>query len=277
MAVAPRPTIIAQLSDPHVTAPGTKLFDRIDTGTMLRDAVSHLNGLDPRPDLAVVTGDLTGDGLLDEYRHVATLLRALRVPFVVLPGNHDDRAALAEVLPRPEPWPGDEVGWQQARAVGPLRLLLLDSQLPGSPGGRLGPARLAWLDDQLGASTAPTVVALHHPPYATGVRHMDTMRLEDAAALGDVVERHPHVVRIISGHVHRSITVGWRGTVVTTCPSTAHQVVLELGEDEACWRREPPGVQLHVWLPEAEGGTGSLVTHTSPIGDHGPIESFGAY
>lgn len=273
--VAPRPTIVAQLSDPHVTVPGAPLFGRIDTGALLRDAVHHVNGLDPRPDLVVLTGDLTGDGHLDEYRHLATLLRALHVPWVVVPGNHDDRDALAEVVGRPEPWPGDAVGWQQALQVGPLRLLLLDSQLPGSPSGRLGPARLAWLEQHLAASDGPTVLALHHPPYATGIRHMDTMQLEDGDALGAVVERHRHVVRILSGHVHRSITVGWRGTVVTTCPSTAHQVALDLEDREARWRREPPAVQLHVWLPEAEGGAGSLVTHTSPIGDHGPLEPFG--
>ena len=263
----PRPTIVAQLSDPHVTAPGTKLFGRVDSGRMLRDAVSHLNALDPRPDLVVATGDLTADGLDDEYRHVRTLLGALHLPWVVLPGNHDDRDRQAEVLGRSDP----------VQQVGPLRLLLLDTHVPGSPSGRLGPDQLAWLDDELGRSAKPTILALHHPPYATGVRHMDTMGLEDGDALGDVVERHRHVVRILTGHVHRDITVGWRGTVVTTCPSTAHQVALILGEDEARWRREPPAVQLHVWLPEAEGGAGSLVTHTSPIGDHGPLEPFGGY
>jgi 3',5'-cyclic-AMP phosphodiesterase len=264
---APRPTIVAQLSDPHVVAPGSLLFNRLDTGTMLRDAVTHLNGLDPRPDLVVATGDLTGDGHPDEYRHVATLLRALHVPLVLLPGNHDDRELLAEVL-------GDQ---QRVVHVGPLRLLLLDSHLPGSPAGRLGAEQLAWLDRELAQSAKPTILALHHPPYATGLRHMDTMRLEDADELGAVVERHRNVVRIISGHVHRPTTVGWRGTVVTTSPSTAHQVVLELHDADARWRREPPAVQLHVWLPEAEDGAGSLVTHTSVIGDHGPAQPFGGY
>jgi 3',5'-cyclic AMP phosphodiesterase CpdA len=225
----------------------------------------------------IATGDLTGDGDPEEYRHLVDLLAPLHLPLVVLPGNHDQREALAAVLPRPEPWPGDEVGWQQVLAVGPLRLVLLDSQLPGSPNGRLGPARLVWLDAALRSEVAPTIVALHHPPVATGLRHMDEMRLEDGEALGAVVERHPHVVRVISGHVHRSICVGWRGTVVTTCPSAAHQVALQLDGEETRWRREPPAVQLHVWLPEADGGTGSLVTHTSPIGSFGPAEPFGAY
>jgi 3',5'-cyclic AMP phosphodiesterase CpdA len=237
---AHRPTILAQLSDPHVTAPGQLLSGGIDTPALLRDAVAHLNALDPAPDLVLATGDLTADGRPEEYRHLGELLADLRLPVVVVPGNHDDRGPLSEVLPRPEPWPGDEVGWQQAIAVGPLRLLLLDSLLPGSPGGRLGPARLAWLDSELARDAAPTIVAQHHPPYLTGVRHMDEMGLEDATALGDVIERHRHVVRIASGHIHRSISVGWRGTVVTTCPSTAHQVVLQLVDAEPCWRLEPP-------------------------------------
>ncbi len=84
------------------------------------------------------------------------------------------------------------------------------------------------------------------------------------------MERHPHVVRVICGHVHRPVTTGWHGTVVTIAPSTAHQVALDLTDGEARWRREPPGVQLHVWLPDEQ----LLVTHTSPIGDYGPIERF---
>jgi 3',5'-cyclic AMP phosphodiesterase CpdA len=111
---------------------------------------------------------------------------------------------------------------------------------------------------------------VHHPPHVTGIDHMDGMRLADGDALGEVVERHPHVVRVITGHIHRDITALWHGTVVTTSPSTAHQVVLDLDDGPARWSLEPPGVQLHVWLPEVA----SLVTHTSHIGDFGPTAPF---
>jgi 3',5'-cyclic AMP phosphodiesterase CpdA len=173
-------------------------------------------------------------------------------------------ANLAEVLPA-------LAGWPSATDVGPLRLVLLDDSVRDSPNGCVGPDQLAWLDRTLAATSAPTILAVHHPPFATGVRHMDSMGLDDADALGDVIERHPHVVRVITGHLHRNITVGWRGTVVTTTPSTAHAVALDLADGAAPrWRREPPAVHLHVWLPDEQ----LLVTHTSPIGDYGPAETF---
>ncbi len=270
----PSPTVIAQLSDVHMVAPGGRLLGRIDTPTYLHAAVAHLASLEPRPDLVLLTGDLTGDGLPEEYEHLAEVLARLPSPVLLLPGNHDDRDALAARFPRPVstvPVP-PELGWQAALDVGPLRVIGLDSVVPGDPGGRLGPARLAWLDEALASSRAPTIVALHHPPFATGIRHMDTMALADADGLGAVIARHPHVERVVVGHVHRAVTTAWCGTVVTIAPSGAHQVALDLGDGPAQWRREPPGVLLHVWLPDERGG--ALVTHVSPIGDYGPVEPF---
>ena len=257
------PTIVAQLTDPHILAAGEHLGGEIDTGGHLRAAVEHVNALDPQPDLVIITGDLTDAGSATQYEHLAALLAPLRAPLVLLPGNHDAPEALRTAFP-------DQPAWPHVRDVGPLRLLLLDDSVPGSPNGCVGPDQLAWLDFALGESTAPTIVAVHHPPFVTGVTHMDRMGLDDADALGDVIERHPHVVRVITGHLHRNITTGWRGTVVTTTPSTSHQVALDLVDGPARWRREPPAVHLHVWLPEEQ----LLVTHTSPIGDYGPPQDF---
>lgn len=262
-------TVVAQLTDPHVTAAGSLLFDKVDTAGFLQAAVGHLNGLTPRPDLVVATGDLTNEGKPAEYERLAELLGQLTMPFVILPGNHDDLVAMREVFD-PPPDVGDALGWHHVTEVGPLRVVGLDSLVPGQPGGRLGPERLAWLDGVLGSSDAPTIIAVHHPPHVTGIDHMDGMRLEDGDALGEVVERHPHVARVITGHIHRAITALWHGTVVTTSPGTAHQVVLDLDDGPARWSLEPPAVQLHVWLPEVA----SLVTHTSYIGDFGPTEPF---
>ena len=256
-------TVIAQITDPHILAAGEQLGGVIDTAGYLRDAVAHVNGLVPQPDLVVITGDLTDGGSREQYDNLAELLAPLQAPFVLLPGNHDVPKTLAEVFPGRASWPS-------ALEVGPLRVLLLDDSVPGSPNGLVGEEQLAWLDAELSRSSAPTIVAVHHPPYATGISHMDRMGLDDAEALGDVIERHPHVARVITGHLHRHITTLWRGTVVTTTPSVAHQVALDLTDGEARWRREPPAAHLHVWLPDEQ----LLVTHTSPIGDFGPAEPF---
>ena len=258
-----QPTVVAQLTDPHILDAGEQLGGRIDTAGYLRAAVAHVNGLRPQPALVIITGDLTDEGSIEQYEHLAALLEPLAAPFVLLPGNHDLPENIAKVFPALADWP-------RTADIGPLRLVLLDDSVRNSPNGRVGPEQLEWLDRALRATTLPTIVAVHHPPFVTGLQHMDEMGLDDADALGDVIERHSHVVRIITGHLHRDITAGWRGTVVTTAPSTAHQVALDLVGGDARWRREPPAVHLHVWLPDEE----LLVTHASPIGDFGPNEPF---
>src|SRR5262249_57956568 len=86
--------LLAQISDLHVTAKGKKLFDRIDTPAYLARAVAHLNALDPRPDFVWITGDLVDQGSAAEYAHLRELLQPLRIPWALMPGHHDDLAAL---------------------------------------------------------------------------------------------------------------------------------------------------------------------------------------
>ncbi len=153
-----------------------------------------------------------------------------------------------------------------------VRLVALDTLVPGKPHGEVGAAQLAWLDATLGAAPArPTVVFLHHPPFATGIGHMDAMGLVDADALGAVIARHPQVERLACGHLHRVIQARWAGTVAVTAPGTSHSVALSLGPgDPSRWVAEPPGALLHLW----QDGVG-LVTHVSYIGDYGGLRKFG--
>ncbi len=151
----------------------------------------------------------------------------------------------------------------------PLRLVALDTVIPGQSGGTLCDERLAWLESALAESRKPTVVALHHPPFITGIGHMDRIGLDASTKLEHIVARHPHVERVIAGHLHRPITVRFGGTIASTCPSPAHQVVLDLAPDGADhFVMEPPAFQLHWWNGQ------QLVTHTEYIGDFGPSYPF---
>ena len=99
---------------------------------------------------------------------------------------------------------------------------------------------------------------------------MDSMNCANSADLGAIIARYPNVERIICGHLHRPITLRWSGTVVTTAPSTAQQLVLNLlPAAPVKWILEPPACLLHYW--QAESG---LVTHTSYIGDYGLPQGF---
>jgi 3',5'-cyclic AMP phosphodiesterase CpdA len=120
-------------------------------------------------------------------------------------------------------------------------------------------ARLAWLDDQLSAQPErPTLVFMHHPPFTSGLAPMDVHGFDAGPALAQVISRHSQVLRISSGHLHRPITTGWAGTVVSVAPSTAHQIALNPTPDTPiAIIMEPPAFLLHMW-DEAAG----LVSHT---------------
>ena len=265
--------ILAQLSDPHIVGAG-KLFrcpmqgtapnaararHEFDTAPYLARAVATLNLLVPRPDIAVVTGDLVDHGEPEEYEQLRHLLARLSMPVFVIPGNHDAREPLREAFRSARYLPVD--GYLQYSIEDyPLRLVALDTLVPGKHVGMLCAERLGWLDATLAAQPdRPTVILMHHPPFATGITYMDNYGLDNAAGLAEIVARHPQVERILCGHLHRAIDRRFAGTVAGTAPSTAHQIRLNLVADaQISFIFEPPGYQLHVW----HHGSG-LVTHTA--------------
>ncbi|SAK95223.1 phosphodiesterase [Caballeronia ptereochthonis] len=265
--------LLAQISDLHITPPGTLAYGRVDTAAYLVRAIDALNALDPRPDAVLVTGDLVDAGGIDEYRHLRTLLDRLAMPWRVLVGNHDDRGNLRAVFgDRPE-LAGDGGFVQYAYDVGEVRVIVLDTLDPGLAAGRLCAARLAWLEAQLEACREqPVVIGMHHPPFACGIGFMDDIRLapDDSRALEALLRRHPNVERIVCGHVHRAISVRFGGTIVWCAPSTAHQVALQLnpGSPDA-FVMEPPAFGLHLWRADL-----GLVTHCVSVEQGGGPQPF---
>jgi 3',5'-cyclic-AMP phosphodiesterase len=269
--------LIAQISDPHVLAVGTLfrarveppppstelVYARIDTGACLARAVAEINALAPLPDVTVVTGDLVDHGEAEEYHHLRRLLAPLRMPVFVIAGNHDARAPLRQAFAADGYLPPE--GFLQYTVEDyPLRLVALDTSIPGENGGTLCEERLRWLDATLAvAPDRPTLVLMHHPPFRTGITYMDGYGLQNSAALAEIVVRHPQIERIACGHLHRAIDRRFAGTVAGTAPSTAHQIQLDLRPGARLhFRFEPPGYQLHLWRPET-----GLVTHTAVFGD----------
>jgi Icc protein len=271
-------TVLVQLSDPHVVAPGRLLAGRVDTPSLFAQAVAAVLALRPLPAAIVVSGDLVERGTAAEYRHLRALLAPLPGPVWLMPGNHDDRVALRQVFPDhaelAAPADGDAalapfVLWE--RRLDGLRLLALDTVVPGASHGTLCARRLAWLDRRLRAEPSmPTLVAMHHPPFRTGIAHMDAMGLlKGSDALAALLLQHPQVERVICGHLHRPILRRYAGTLAMTVPSTAHQIVMDLDPAApAAWRREPPGFAVHAWHD------GALVTHFAAVGDFGPVETY---
>jgi 3',5'-cyclic-AMP phosphodiesterase len=252
--------LLAQISDLHVKRPGELAYGHVDTGAALARCVAALNALQPRPDAVIMTGDLVDQGDPAQYAHLKTRLTPLDIPYFLMVGNHDERVALRDAFSeRGELCAGGEFV-QYAVDVGLLRLIALDSMVPGQSAGNLCDTRLAWLEAQLNAAQGkPVIVALHHPPFECGIGHMDDIRLDEQAShkLGSLISRYPNVERVICGHVHRPMFVRFGGTIASAVPSPAHQVALDLREHApAGFTMEPPAFALHRYDP----ATG-IVTH----------------
>jgi 3',5'-cyclic AMP phosphodiesterase CpdA len=246
--VTVQPVLIAQISDLHVKRPGELAFDGIDTAAAVVRCVQALNRLAPRPALVVISGDLADTAMADEYEHLRHLLAPLEIPLALVPGNHDARAPLCAAFPEQRYAEGSGA-LNLALELARLDIVLLDSSVPGKPHGELDADTLSWLDAHLAISrTRPALLFLHHPPFLTGIRHMDDQNLRNAEALAAVLRRHPRVRLVAAGHVHRAALTLFAGVAATICPAPNLAVALDLGESRPPsleWRRR---FHLHAWF-----------------------------
>ncbi|WP_326539760.1 phosphodiesterase [Pseudorhodoferax sp.] len=260
-AAGPRPHVLVQLSDPHIGVPGERAYGRVDSAPFLQAAVQAVGRLTVPPLAVLVTGDLANHGHPAAYAALKHLLQPLACPVYLLPGNHDKRAALRQAFAE-HPWlhaAHGDAPVQYTVALPGLRVVALDSTVPGRSHGALCDERLAWLAAELAAAPdTPTLIAMHHPPFDSHLDYMDAIGLlEGGPALARIVSGAPQVCRIVCGHLHRNVQAQWAGTVVQTAPSTAHQVWFDMAEGRGNgFGFDPPGFLVHAWLPGQP-----LVTH----------------
>jgi Icc protein len=239
--------LIAQITDCHVVEPGEVVVDRVDSAAALRRAVATVNRL---------------DGLPAQYDHLVELLAPLEVPLVAVMGNHDDRTELRRRFAATPAGSSDEP-IDFVLDDHELRIVVLDTSVPGHHHGQVTAAQMAWLDTRLGeAPDRPTIIVQHHPPFTTGIAFMDAYGLDGADLEADVLARHHQVEALVSGHVHRPVVTRFGGTVASCWPSTAAPVALDLVGSVPVYTDEPAGIALHRYDP----ATG-LVSHLLPLVD----------
>jgi 3',5'-cyclic AMP phosphodiesterase CpdA len=252
--------LICQLTDLHVRPFGLAANRVSETNMFTTRALRAVAALNPRPGLVLVTGDLTECGLPAEYEMLARLLREnLDLPAYVIPGNHDRREHLRAGLSHLPGVTEDPEFIQYAIEGWPVRIVMLDTIVPGAGHGVLTPGQLDWLDRTLAAEPGkPTLIGMHHPPFTCGITHMDKIALHDPAGFRAVIARHPQVERIICGHHHRPIVARVAQAIASISPSVAHQVEMALAPDAPSrFVFEPPAFQLHSWSPDS-----GFVSHT---------------
>lgn len=266
--------LIGQLSDIHIGF--DRKADPEENLSRLRDALARIVAAPQHPDLLLLTGDLTEWGDAESYATLTATLDPLGIPYWPIPGNHDLREPMLEAFPQVALQDGF---MHYALEQGGLRILMLDTFEPGRHGGAFCAVRAQWLSAQLAAHPdTPTLIAMHHPPFATGVAWMDPNPDELwLARFAAAIEGHSQIVAITSGHVHRSAATRWHGHTAIICPSTAAAVALDFSpidpahpDDRVLITDEPPGFALHQW-----DGT-QLTSHILATSQANPLARYNA-
>ena len=284
----PSHTII-HLSDPHFVAGGARHSGGADSDGNLAHTLDTIRRVDQHPSAIVVTGDLTDFGEPDAYRRIRATIEPvaaeLGCPIVWVAGNHDERPALrAELLEQPaseEPVTGV---WD----LDGLRLIALDSSVPGWHHGDIDAAQRDWLAGGL-AEPAPhgTLLALHHPPLPAHVPLFDILELQHQDELADVI-RGTDVRGILAGHLHYSCSGTFAGVPVSVASSTCYTMNLgrpaaEVNGMDAAQAFQlvhvRPDVITHTVVPVAEAPTGDYfseewVRGMAALSPEGRLEAF---
>ncbi|WP_157887642.1 phosphodiesterase [Frondihabitans sp. PAMC 28766] len=230
MAEHPRPDhFILHLSDTHLIAGDGDLYGDVDSEGRLRQIMAELEDSGARPEAIVVTGDLADKGEPGAYRKLRGLLepvaRRLGAQIIWAMGNHDDRGAFRQELfgQIPSDRPVDFV-----YDVNGLRVITIDTTVPGQHYGEITGAQLDWLAEEL-STNAPdgTILAMHHPPVPSIKDLTVLVELRDQPALAEVLEGSD-VRSIIAGHLHFSTNAMFAGIPVSVASATCYTADLNL-------------------------------------------------
>jgi 3',5'-cyclic-AMP phosphodiesterase len=224
MAEYPRPDhFLLHLSDTHLLAGNARLYDRVDSDAHLRKLFEQVEASEGRPEAIIFTGDLADRGEAGAYDRLRSIVEPaaarLGAEVIWVMGNHDERAAfrshlLGEVATTR---PVDRV-----YDINGLRVITLDSSVPGHHHGEITPPQLDWLAEELSVS-APhgTVLAMHHPPLPSVLDLAVLVELRDQASLAEVLYGSD-VRTILAGHLHYSSTGMFAGIPVSVASATCY-------------------------------------------------------
>lgn len=258
------PVRLIHFTDLHLLTSANTLYDGFDSDASLRQTLACLRAQAEPFDSLIVTGDLAHDEQRETYLRIRDLFLPWLPKCVFIPGNHDCRDSLYEVLPYNLQRHGERLN--SVITVGNWRLIGLDSHVPGEIPGRLGPDQIHWLQRELNsAPDRPTLLFIHHPPVTVGSPWLDEIGLTDAEEFWRIVRGPRPVYAICCGHVHQEMQSERNGVVVLTTPSTSIQFVPRTLKPE--YENTPPGFRI---LELSADGFNTRVVRLASGGDGSP-------
>ncbi|MFK7876271.1 MAG: phosphodiesterase [Paracoccaceae bacterium] len=242
-------TTILQISDTHIVPKGALVSGRLDTSAALARLIDRINSIRDQIgpiDAVLVSGDLSDDGSVESYAQFKTLMSALNLPTYVIPGNHDSRepmrAAFSDDLPKSGP-----LNW--TRRIGAINLIGLDTLVEGQKHGTLSSDSLSFLQEALSRlDGAPVLLALHHPPFLSGIKFMDDIGLTSAQALHSVLADYRGALRIVCGHIHNMMVSDVAGHIAISAPAPNSSFAYDRRSNAPVgFMTQEDGCLLHRW------------------------------
>jgi 3',5'-cyclic-AMP phosphodiesterase len=220
----PRPRhFLLHLSDSHLLGGPERLHGVVDSDALLQQLFDEVRASGARPEAVIFTGDLADRGEPEAYAKLRDIVepacRAMGAKVIWAMGNHDNRANFrAGLLGEP----ADDAPVDCSYFINGLRIITLDTSVPGFHHGELSPAQLEWLATEL-ETPAPdgTILALHHPPVPSVLDLAVLVELRGQAALAGVL-RNSDVRTILGGHLHYSTTASFAGIPVSVASATCY-------------------------------------------------------
>jgi len=233
---------LVQFTDPHLLSDPAGELRGINTMRSLQLAMAHAKTRFEAADGILLTGDLVHDEA-GGYDNIVAAFGDSRAPVYCIPGNHDLPEQMGVRLAR-SPF---QVGGSAVH--GDWLIVLLDSFVPNSAGGRLGADELKQLDLTLAKHPKHhALVCLHHHPIKMHSTWLDTVGLEDANAFESVLARHKNVRGVTWGHVHQSLDLFANGIRYMATPSTCAQFTPR--SDDFAVDDKPPGYRVFELMPD---------------------------
>jgi Icc protein len=260
-------TAILQISDTHIVSEGVLVSSRLNTSDALIRLVSRINSIRDQIgtiDAVLISGDLSDDGCAQSYQRFKTHVSPLDLPIYVIPGNHDGRDTMRSAFTEHLPISGP-LNW--CHSFNDIVMIGLDTLVEGQGHGTLTFDTLSFLESSLiAAQGSPVLLALHHPPFLSGINFMDKIGLTNRKAFLEIIAGYSGELRIVCGHIHNMIVTSIGKHTSISAPSPGSTFAYDRRADAPVgFLSHEDGCLLHRW----DGGFQTI--RIGPVAGSGPF------
>ena len=213
---------IAQISDTHLFGDKNRKINGSNSYQNLKNVINQVVSLDKKPDLIVVSGDLSQDCTFESYQHLANLLHRCEIKYYFFPGNHDDVDIINKVFDMN--WVKDKVDY--SFNINGWFVNVIDTSVYPEVLGELSDDQLKNLKNNLEQNkNKPTIVFMHHHPLLLNSAWLDRYILKDAEKFINLIKLNPQVKAVLFGHIHQVFERNINGTFYGSAPASCYQVL----------------------------------------------------